>query len=216
MNDLDLIIEATRARCGGWAREYVAYAKSTLSDAALSALLSDENSPYLAEFGKRVSPQTVTYYRKAAVIADEFPLAVGQASKAGELHKVIAYATTTGKQSSAQVNKWISATMTAMSDSEDQGTVLAKAIKDYRAKCKPAPEMPNMDNEDNSDNKDNSDDALVIEVHPQDVADAAMLRLIETLATFEAAIAAGAAPHEPSMIEMARVFARIKKMQAVA
>jgi hypothetical protein len=57
---------------------------------------------------------------------------------------------------------------------------------------------------------------LIVEVHPQEVADAAMLRLIETLATFEAAIAAGATPHEPSMIEIARVFARIKKMQAAA
>lgn len=216
MNDIDIIIEATRARCGGWAQEYVAYLKSTLSDAALSALLSDENSPYLAEFGKKVSPQTVTYYRKAAVIANDFPLAVGQASKAGELHKVIAYATTTGKQSSSQVNKWINATITAMRDSEDQGTVLGKAIKDYRAKCKPAPEMPNMDNEGNSDNEDNSDDALVIEVHPQDVADAAMIRILETLATYEGALAAGAKPNEAMTIEMARVFGRLMPKVKVA
>jgi len=216
MNDLDLIIEATRARCGGWAREYVAYAKSTLSDAALSALLSDENSPYLAEFGKRVSPQTVTYYRKAAVIADEFPLAVGQASKAGELHKVIAYATTTGKQSSAQVNKWIKATIEAMRDSEDQGGVLAKAIKDYRAKCKPMPNSDNSDNEGNTDNVDNSDDALVVEVHPQDVADAAMVRILETLSTYEAALAAGAKPNEAMTIEMARVFGRLMPKVKVA
>lgn len=210
--DITAIITAVQNRAHGYLGEYKAMSDNTTGAAALADALAA--SDYMEYVRKPISAVQIEYYRRAWALASHFPEVAARVGQNGEIHKAFGYAANNGA-SVATVNAWIKRTVATVSASDDQAKDLAAAIKALREDSKAAKEKREAATVDPEGA--NELEAVTTEAHPQELADALMVTLMNTAREYALIVADGAAePHTASLQELARTLAPFINARKVA
>jgi hypothetical protein len=214
--DITAIIDAARNRAGGWVEEYRAQAANRAAAGKVADALSA--SEYLNITGaKSISEQTVRNYRTAWGLASAFPEVAAHVGAGGQIHELIGYALNSPDVKQANVETWIRATVNTVNASDTKEDTLRTALKDYRALCKSARDAaksaPIEDIDIESDIEDESD---IVEIHPQELADAALLAMMTAAREYVSAIASGAQKNEANLLELGRILSALKAAKVAA
>lgn len=217
--DVSGIIAAAKNRADGWVAEYRAHAAHRSTPAKVAEALSA--SEYLRITGaSSVSEQTVRNYRTAWALASAFPEVAAHVGNGGQIHKMVSYAIATPNVSQADVMEFIAVAIDAVNKAEDKEAELRSQITAIREVCKAyRDEAKNKESNKDDDGQDDApdmDDAPA-EVHPQELADAALLAMMNAARDYVAAIGAGAEKDAANLMELSRILSPLSsKKKATA
>jgi hypothetical protein len=219
--DVSGIIAAAKNRTNGWVEEYRAHAAHRSTPAKVAAALSA--SDYLRITGaSSVSEQTVRNYRTAWALASAFPEVAAHVGNGGQIHKMVSYAIATPNITQEDVMGFIAVAVDAVNKAEDKEGELRSQIAAIREVCKAYREEAknkddNKDDDGQTDTPDTPDmDDAPIEAHPQELADAALLAMMNAARDYVAAIEAGAEKDAANLMELSRILSPLSKKKAVA
>lgn len=211
--DVTAIIDAAKDRASGWIAEYRAHAAHRSTPAKVAEALSA--SDYLLITGaKSISESTVRTYRTAWALASAFPEVAAHVGNGGQIHTTLSYALATKGVGQEDINAFIKSTIEEVNKAADKEDTLRLYLKEFRALCKSYRDAEKSSVIEETVNSEEV--AEIAETHPQEIADAALLAMMNAARDYVAAIADGASKDAANLMELSRILSPLSSKKAAA